>query len=159
MSVRTCSIDDCPGDVIAKGWCWKHYQAHRRHGDPLANKVPPRRDPAERFWSFVIKHPDDGCWEWTGALSRGYGHFGQHGWQGGAYVWAWKQVNGPVPKGLHLDHLCHNRDVTCLGGLACLHRRCVRPSHLEAVPQLVNNQRMGARLVAHRAAAGAATPG
>ena len=33
---ESCSIEDCPGPVIARGWCMKHYQRWRRHGDPIA---------------------------------------------------------------------------------------------------------------------------
>jgi hypothetical protein len=36
---------------------------------------------------------------------------------------------GPIPDGLILDHLCHNADPACHGGV-CLHRRCVNIEHL-----------------------------
>lgn len=35
MDKRTCSIEDCDDPVCARGWCSKHYQAWKRHGDPL----------------------------------------------------------------------------------------------------------------------------
>lgn len=38
-----CSIDDCVGPVIARGWCGKHYMRWRTHGDPLVTKRPPRK--------------------------------------------------------------------------------------------------------------------
>lgn len=41
------------------------------------------------------------------------------------HVLVWESVNGPVPPGLELDHLCRQRD-------------CHEPSHLEAVPRRVN---------------------
>lgn len=41
-------------------------------------------------------------------------------------IWIW--VNGPVPKGLELDHLCRNR-------------HCVRPDHLEPVTRQENVRR------------------
>lgn len=31
-----CAVDGCEGHTIAKGWCWKHYQRDRRHGDVTA---------------------------------------------------------------------------------------------------------------------------
>lgn len=34
-SQATCSIGDCGGKVIARGWCNKHYLRWRNHGDPL----------------------------------------------------------------------------------------------------------------------------
>ena len=41
---QSCSIEDCDNDVIALGWCWKHYQANRRYGDPLGKaKKRPRK--------------------------------------------------------------------------------------------------------------------
>ena len=30
----TCSISDCPTDSFARGWCHKHYERWRKHGDP-----------------------------------------------------------------------------------------------------------------------------
>lgn len=47
---------------------------------------------------------------------------------------------GAIPDGLEIDHVCHNRDKSCPGG-ACLHRRCVNPDHLEAVPHQINTLR------------------
>lgn len=41
---------------------------------------------------------------------------------------AWEAVNGPVPPGLVLDHLCRDR-------------RCRRPDHLEAVTEEENIRR------------------
>lgn len=48
---------------------------------------------------------------------------------------------GPIPAGLEVDHLCHNADRTCPGGFDCLHRSCVAPGCLEAVPRGVNIRR------------------
>lgn len=31
-----CSIEDCSGVELARGWCVKHYNRWKRHGDPLA---------------------------------------------------------------------------------------------------------------------------
>lgn len=37
--MKTCSIDGCDNKMLARGWCNKHYQRWRTHGDP--NKVTP----------------------------------------------------------------------------------------------------------------------
>jgi hypothetical protein len=38
---------------------------------------------------------------------------------------------------LVIDHTCHN-GTDCVGGFACLHRRCCNPAHLEAVTHREN---------------------
>ena len=64
--------------------------------------------------------------EWTaGTNGVGYGLFFVR-WEAGANVtmlahrWNYERANGPIPDGLHLDHLCRNT-------------LCVNPQHLEAV--------------------------
>lgn len=44
------------------------------------------------------------------------------------HILAWTAINGPVPAGLQLDHLCRNR-------------WCVNPAHLEAVTSRTNTLR------------------
>jgi hypothetical protein len=92
--------------------------------------MPRRPVPAiERFLVKVNIDPT-GCWEWTAFVDRdGYGLFGESkGRTVRAMRFAYEQLVGPIPEGLHLDHLCRNR-------------RCVRPSHLEPVTLAVNNSR------------------
>lgn len=85
-----------------------------------------------RFWAKVRK--TETCWEWTGATVHGYGAM-QLGRRGEGKVYAhrvsWELANGPIPEGLHIDHLCRNR-------------RCVRPAHLEPVTLAENNRRAAA---------------
>lgn len=106
-----------------------------QYGDPLGGpgKGSKPQDPEKRFWSMVDKTVD-GCWLWTGGISAntGYANF----WFGGrtvsAHRWAYERFVGPIPRGLHLDHV---RD------RGCGHRHCVNPAHLEAVTQRENNLR------------------
>lgn len=104
-------------------------------------RVYHRRPPLERFWEKV-KKSDDGCWIWTGTMNTGgYGKFSVQYLQVVAHRWIYEQLIGPIPTGLQLDHLCHNRAVAlgmCEGGASCLHRRCVNPEHLEPVTQREN---------------------
>lgn len=93
---------------------------------------------SDRFWPKVTK--TDTCWLWTGVTSHGHGYFWVHdaempgqgrkgrGRKIPAHVWAWEDRNGPITKGLVLDHLCQNRP-------------CVNPSHLEPVTQGENFRR------------------
>lgn len=79
------------------------------------------------FWSKVDAGGD--CWEWISSTYRGYGIF--RVWKQAtfrAHRYAWEQLIGPIPDGLHLDHLCRNK-------------RCVNPDHLEPVTPRVNTQR------------------
>jgi hypothetical protein len=64
-------------------------------------------------------------------MQNGYGQF-SHGARPTikelAHRFAYELIVGPIPDGLHLDHLC-------------LIRHCVNPNHLEPVTQAENNLR------------------
>lgn len=86
----------------------------------------------ERFWSKVLKDPDDperGCWLWIGSyMGGGYGQFSIDGKHIYAHRWSYQSVKGAIPDGLVLDHLCRVR-------------HCVNPAHLEAVTNRENLRR------------------
>lgn len=70
---------------------------------------------APKFWARVTK--GDGCWEWQGAHSGGYGSIVLPGHpQVGTHRIAWALANGRWPQKFVL-HRCNNRG-------------CVRPDHL-----------------------------
>lgn len=102
----------------------------------------PERERIERHIDKT-SHPD-GCWLWTGALAMGYGvtvlGFKAEGTQRKAQVHRlmYEWFVGPIPPGLHIDHLCRVR-------------RCCNPSHLEPVTQRENLLR-GETIVAMNAA-------
>jgi hypothetical protein len=75
--------------------------------------------------ALIEPEPNSGCWLWTGAIARG-GLARAHG--RGVYKRTYELVNGPVPAGLDLDHLCRVPS-------------CVNPAHLEAVTHHVNLMR------------------
>jgi hypothetical protein len=86
-------------------------------------------DTKTRFWSKVYRPTMWACWEWTGGLlTTGYGQFGTRKYPPRtrlAHRVAYELVNGDIPQGLDLDHLCRNR-------------ACVNPAHLEPVTRRVN---------------------
>jgi hypothetical protein len=132
MEKATCTVDGCVRIQRSRGWCDMHYQRVRHHGSV---DLPPRPEPEALFWSQVdkvgpIKSDELGpCWLWLAyVMPTGYSF-----WQIGrrkttAHRFAYELVYGPIPDGLHIDHLCKTRS-------------CVRPSHLEAVTQAENNRR------------------
>ncbi len=73
---------------------------------------------------------------WTSTRNnRGYATF----WTGErlvtAHRFAYELLVGPIPEGLHIDHLCNNG--ATLG--------CVRPDHMEPVTAVENNRRAATR--------------
>lgn len=133
---KSCTIEDCTGGgPFIRGWCTRHYQSWKKHGDPLSTSR--KLSPAQRFWSKVNKagpipdyRPDLGpCWIWTaGTFADGYGQFSLNGRGQRAHRVSYRWVKGEIPEGLDLDHLC--RVI-----------KCVNPDHLEAVPPRINNLR------------------
>jgi hypothetical protein len=86
----------------------------------------------QRFLKKVAKpRGEDGCWAWSAYIDpQGYGRFavsveGKKPKIDRAHRVAYRQLIGPIPDGLDLDHLCRNR-------------WCCNPYHIEAVPHRVN---------------------
>jgi hypothetical protein len=81
-----------------------------------------RQAPAVDRFAEKVALTESGCFEWIASLNNtGYGTFAIGGGRSTvAHRWSYEYHVGPIPDGLHLDHLCRNR-------------RCVNPDHLEPV--------------------------
>lgn len=74
-----------------------------------------------------VEAMSNGCWQWTGAISKktGYGSISINGSSKLVHRVAYEAFVGPIPSGLVIDHLCR-------------HRSCVNPAHLEPVTMREN---------------------
>jgi hypothetical protein len=96
-----------------------------------------RTDEWERFNSHIASPNDEGCELWTSTLVFGYGRFspappkqGVVASQVSAIRWLWEKTKGPIPEGMTIEHDCHTRNNTCLGGVTCIHRACMNLEHV-----------------------------
>lgn len=97
------------------------------------NSVPVPMRVARRAYERVAVD-DHGCWISTYSVaSHGYA---QVGWQDGgnrhtvlAHKAAWVFINGQMPLGMTIDHMCKSR-------------RCVNPEHLRLLPNYENARRV-----------------
>ena len=80
----------------------------------------------EKFADKFMTEPNTGCWLWIGA-NNGKGDYARYGVLY-PHRHFWELLNGTVPEGLELDHICR---VRC----------CVNPDHLEPVTRKINTLR------------------
>jgi hypothetical protein len=132
------------GRRLRRGRCDSCYQRNLYALKKSGQFVPPTtRPPLERLFARGVAGLG-GCIIWTGSVNpqTGYGSFSMPG-RGNvsAHRAAYELVIGPIPSGLVIDHVCHNKDPQCSGGQICIHHRCINPHHLEAVTSRENHIR------------------
>ena len=132
MANPPCQIPECNRRIRTalnpSGLCLLHRKRLKRHGSTDSLRPQWGQEPVERFHSSY-EVTDEGCWEWkTHRIYSGYGQF----WDGtklvSAHRYSYQLLQGPIPVGLELDHLCRNRG-------------CVNVDHLEPVTHEENGRR------------------
>ncbi len=83
---------------------------------------------------------ETGCWQWTGALRRGYGAIWVEGRTEQVHVLAYRLLVGEVPAQQQIDHTCHNSS-PCAGGPSCPQRAEREVEHLEPTSSRSNTLR------------------
>lgn len=106
MSNRTCDILDCDKPAKKRGWCMMHYTRWIRNGDPITAKR--FADPRESLRARSVRDGD--CIVYTGhRTTKGYGAISVNYDTIPAHRFAWEVEKGPIPDGMQIDHICHNK--------------------------------------------------
>lgn len=125
--LKTCTVSDCPRPIHSHGLCHMHRRRLTRTGTLLGKSAPA----GIRFEKFFQR--GDGCWEWTGATTYGYGKFkADNGARTLAHRFSYALYVGPIPQGMFVCHHCDNPP-------------CVRPDHLWLGTALDNTRDMFAK--------------
>lgn len=135
-----CRVGDCPRPVIYGRLllCKVHYDRRRYQGDENARPKYTRgfTDPEKLAHYREIPDDQNSCFGWSGRISQGGYAQVWRGGKNGSFISGHRLAHeleiGPIPDASDVDHVCHNRDLSCAGGPSCLHRRCTNPRHLQA---------------------------
>lgn len=105
---RACSVQGCGRtDVQAKGLCGMHYGRLRTAGNVGDASPVLFKSPDEALRARTRKEGD--CLVWCGYRTpAGYGQIGVGGKVKFVHRFAWESANGPIPKGMVIDHVCWN---------------------------------------------------
>jgi hypothetical protein len=87
----------------------------------------------ERFWAKVASRTPGECWVWVGSQNGlGYGETRIDGRKVYAHRASYALLVGEIPKGMVLDHVCHNPS-------------CVNPEHLRPCTRSENQSNLKMR--------------
>ena len=141
--MKICTVEGCERKQKARTWCTVHWGRWRRHGDPTADgwelrraamQPPTQKDrlaASERLFGKNTTPGANGCLMWEGSIDRGgYGIFTALDSDKRAHRYAWERANGPIPEGMVIDHMCHNR-------------ACVNIEHLRLATTKQNAENLG----------------
>jgi hypothetical protein len=120
--MKDCLVDKCVSLARARGYCDRHYDRWRRHGDPLGGGKTRRPKNMTNLEIFTWYMPDDppaiGCWDWLGPVDDNeYGKLTFNRPKIYAHRISYQLYKGDIPTGLEILHRC-DRPI------------CIQPSHL-----------------------------
>ena len=87
--------------------------------------TPKPKETSQQYMRNRTRILENGCWEWQQSKYLGYGRLIREGKTWPAHAYSYTVFVGPIPKGLQINHKCHNRS-------------CVNPEHLYAGTQKDN---------------------
>lgn len=119
----TCALLECQATPVRRGYCHRHYRQALRTG-VIESRIKPL---AERLRDGSLDQ--GGCRVWRTTKSNGYGSISIRNRNHLVHRVAWESARGPIPSGMVIDHLCHNR-------------ACIRIEHLAVVTPAHNTQNM-----------------
>lgn len=125
---------------FAQGQPQRFIRGHARRGDFGPTAIDKLMTRGERR---DLGHATPCLVQPSGLLRTGYGQVRDGDRTRRSHIVVWEAINGPVPDGLELDHLCHD-PLTCPGGWSCPHRACFEITHL-ALATHGDNVRRGGR--------------
>ncbi len=152
---RQCAVGGCSSRIKGHGYCSKHLQRQKAHGDPLGGAAPRARTTTARYrpkgltveqsfrWFLPGEPPREGeLWLWPGPQDvNGYGCFAHHGERTYAHRVSYELFVGPIPGGLVVRHKNdipldvnpHNLEVGTLADnrMDCVERERVRSARGE----------------------------
>lgn len=116
--MKICSVGNCGRQVIAKGYCPKHYDCQKKYGSPEPRRKT-ENGAGRRFVEASTAHTSDECLIWPFPHS-GYPEVKVNGKRIRAHRYMCLLVHGEPPEGKpEAAHSCGNG-----------HLGCVNPNHI-----------------------------